>query len=72
MAYSRGFEREANTEAIRVLRASGLSPALMGTVFERLQAERDKRCADASGIALSSHPADAERIRRFRNAAATQ
>jgi predicted Zn-dependent protease len=72
MAYSRDFEREADTESIRVLRANGLSPALMATVFERLHAEREKRGGGAPGIALASHPADAERIRRFRDAAATQ
>jgi predicted Zn-dependent protease len=71
MAYSRDFEREADAESIRVLKANGLSPALMATVFERLHAEREKR-GGAPGIALASHPADAERIKRFQNAAATQ
>jgi predicted Zn-dependent protease len=72
MAYSRDFEREADAEAIRVLRANRLSPALMATVFERLHAEREKRGGSGPGIALASHPADAERIQRFRDAAATQ
>jgi predicted Zn-dependent protease len=69
MAYSRDFEREADGEAIAVLRANGLSPALMATVFERLHAEHAQHGVDL-GIALASHPADAERIARFRAAAA--
>ena len=67
LAYSRNFEREADGEAIRLLQASGLSPELMVTVFERLQAQRGGRVL---GIALASHPANAERIARFRAAAA--
>ncbi|MEW6706261.1 MAG: M48 family metallopeptidase [Pseudomonadota bacterium] len=65
LGYSRDFEREADGEAIHVMRASGLSPALMATVFERLAAERRKHGVDL-GIALASHPADAERIARFK------
>ncbi len=70
LGYSRDFEREADGEAIHVLRAAGQSPAAMVTVFERLRAEHRKHGVDL-GIALASHPADAERIERFR-AAATQ
>lgn len=112
MAYSRGFEREADDESIAILRASGRSPEAMVVLFERLgQARRpggglrrtpapadpaasqpgtrghgaggqEPRPAEphprdaqdddqpgALGIALSSHPADAERIARFRAAA---
>jgi predicted Zn-dependent protease len=71
MAYSRDFEREADAEAIRVLRTNGQSPLAMVTVFERLQAEREKH-GGGPGIALASHPADAERIGRFRAAAAAK
>lgn len=113
MAYSRGFEREADDEAIAILQASGRSPEAMVVLFERLaRASRpggglrrtpapaepaasqpgtagrgsggqeappaDPRPGDADdegeagalGIALSSHPADAERIARFKAAAA--
>jgi Zn-dependent protease with chaperone function len=75
-AYSRDFEREADTEAIRLLRANGLSPLVMVEFFERLAAKRAEATAGKAdggfdlGIALASHPADAERIRRFQEAAA--
>jgi len=70
-AYSRDMEREAD-EAAAHLRANGLSPAVMQTLFERLQADQH-RSADESGggwlIAFNSHPADAQRIEFFRQAA---
>jgi len=89
LGYSRDFEREADDEAIVVLRANGISPAVMASLFERLL-RRDADApptaqtsasspskpgstddADAGlGIAFSSHPADAERIARFKAAAA--
>lgn len=67
MGYSRDAEREADAVAVRVLRASGRSPAAMVLLFERL----DERPAAAEGppIALASHPADDERKRYFREAA---
>ena len=83
-AYSRDFEREADQDAIALLRANGLSPALMAELFERLGQQREATKAakaasgaeasspsagDALGIALASHPADAERIQAFRDAA---
>ncbi|MFO6418694.1 M48 family metallopeptidase [Hylemonella sp. W303a] len=73
MDYSRGAEREADAEAVRLLRASGLSPQAMVVFFERLQAlqqETRKRERGELPIALASHPADAERIRFFTEAAA--
>ena len=77
-AYSREFEREADDDSIILLRANGLSPLVMVELFERLQKQRssdsdpDQKSATAFdlGIALASHPADAERIQRFRDAAA--
>jgi Zn-dependent protease with chaperone function len=84
-AYSRGFEREADLDAIDLLRANGLSPALMAELFERLGQQRAAtrgaaRAASGSdagegfggdllGISFASHPADVERIRAFREAA---
>ena len=71
-AYSRDFEREADDDAITLLRANGLSPAVMVELFERLAASRpaaggaDKGSAFDLGIALASHPADAERMQRFK------
>jgi Zn-dependent protease with chaperone function len=73
-AYSRDFEREADDEAIALLRANGLSPAVMVELFERLARSRKTEPGRGTGfdlgIALASHPADAERMQRFRDAAA--
>lgn len=75
LGYSRDFERQADDEAIAVLRADGRSPAALALFFERLARWReDQGHGDDSalGIAFSSHPADAERIARFRDAAAAR
>lgn len=75
LAYSRDAEREADAESVRMLRAAGVSPSVMVVFFERAQGWRQgpegrKRGADTDlGIAFSSHPADAERIAYFREAA---
>lgn len=77
--YSRDAEREADAEAVRVLRAAAISPRVMVTFFERVADWREEEAgedasADAGdswlGIAIASHPADAERIRFFEQAAA--
>jgi Zn-dependent protease with chaperone function len=80
-AYSRQAEHEADVEAVRFLKAANMSPALMVTLFDKLEAERrpdktsqkeaDQVNASGSwlGIAFSSHPSDAERIAFFRAAA---
>lgn len=85
-AYSRDFEREADRDAVALLRANGLSPALMAELFERLAQQREAvKVAKAAsggdgsdgdgfgsgvlGIAFASHPADAQRIQSFRDAA---
>lgn len=72
LGYSRDFEREADETAIQVLRADGRSPAAMAGFFERFaQWRQEKGHGDDDGllgIAFSSHPADAERIARFREA----
>jgi len=74
LAYSRDFEREADADAIALLRGAGVSPAVMTELFERVAAQRGKRAEDddggALGLGLASHPATAERIARFRDAAA--
>ena len=73
-AYSRDFEREADDESIRVLRANRLSPAVMAVLFERLREAQQKDADDDEGrpfalpIAIASHPSDEERIARFRDA----
>ncbi len=88
-SYSRDAEREADAHAVAVLKAAGLSPAVMVGFFEKIAARGDAaKPADGAnepnpryepgetksrsglGIAIASHPADEERIRFFRDAAA--
>jgi predicted Zn-dependent protease len=67
-AYSRDFEREADAESVRVMKAAGLSPAAMVSFFEKL-AEKQLGSGSGLGIAFASHPADAERVDFFKRAA---
>ena len=84
--YSRDFEREADSDSVRILRAAGYSPAAMASFFERIAERRsERRNGNKDGkdekdgkddsdqgliaISLNSHPADAERIAYFRDAA---
>ncbi len=74
LGYSRDAEREADADAALVLRAAGRSPEAMVTLFERMAAkQKEKKGEDRTGgslpIAFASHPADAERIAFFREAA---
>jgi Zn-dependent protease with chaperone function len=75
-AYSRDAEREADEESIRMLKAAGMSPLVMVNFFERMAAVRQGQGGASSdgpgrlGIAIASHPSDAERVARFRRAAA--
>jgi predicted Zn-dependent protease len=64
-AYSRDAEREADAESARILKGAGLPPAAMVTFFEKIAAKRGD--GPSLGIAIASHPADAERIRFFRD-----
>lgn len=83
LAYSRDLEREADDAAILMLRANGIRPSVMVLLFERLALHQQRgapppadnpasppraRPTDTLGIALSSHPADGERIARFKAA----
>lgn len=67
-AYSRDAEREADQAAIRILKDAGIPPRVMVTFFERLSTLDEDRERSTLGIALASHPADAERIRVFEEA----
>ncbi|MDB5828570.1 MAG: hypothetical protein JWQ73_2790 [Variovorax sp.] len=77
LGYSRDLEREADAESVRLMRASGISPRVMASFFEALERWRadpkadrgGKSGDDAIGLAFSSHPATAERIEFFKNAA---
>lgn len=67
--YSRQMEREADDVAIAFLKANAMRPGIMAVLFERLaDGEETETEPDRIGIALSSHPADAERIARFKAA----
>lgn len=80
-SYSREAEKEADLEAVRILKEAGISPEVMVTLFEKLDAKsnlaekskKDQGAADGSwswlGIAFASHPTDAERVAYFRQAA---
>lgn len=77
--YSREVEREADVYALHFLRAAGMDPGAMATMFEKLQNQRKAQSRDTQqnegsdtaaawlGIAFASHPADAERIAFFRS-----
>ncbi|EHR70596.1 Peptidase family M48 [Burkholderiales bacterium JOSHI_001] len=68
-AYSRDFEREADAEALRVLKANRIAPRVMLALFERMEAQSAKAGGDkatsALPIALASHPSNEERRRFF-------
>jgi Zn-dependent protease with chaperone function len=68
--YSREHERSADTYAARMLEANGMSPALLATMLEKLQAshggEADRADEDEALDYLSSHPATRERIEALR------
>lgn len=72
--YSRQMEREADDTAIRFLQANHMPPSIMVVLFERLRQEHKQASPDDDennnrlGLALSSHPADDERMARFRAA----
>ena len=70
-AYSRGFEHEADQAAAQLMRANGWDPAGFDVLFQRLRAWQAGREGDGIElpIGLSTHPPDAERVRRMREAA---
>lgn len=75
-SYSRDAEREADAHSAALLRTAGISPAVMVGFFEKMAAQRRAKDgvtgaddSSALGIAIASHPADAERIEFFRTAA---
>jgi Zn-dependent protease with chaperone function len=72
-SYSRDAERQADQFAADVLVAAGRPPSAMVRLFERLEESKQKEHGgdnpwSAVGIAFSSHPADEERIRFFKDA----
>ena len=72
-SYSRDAERQADQFAADLLVAAGRAPSVMVRLFERLEDSKKKEDKgdnpwSAVGIAFSSHPADEERIRFFKDA----
>jgi Zn-dependent protease with chaperone function len=70
-AYARDFEREADNEAIAVLRANRLAPGRMVVLFERIEQWRERQGKDSAAglpISFAAHPADEDRMRSFRAA----
>jgi Zn-dependent protease with chaperone function len=63
--YSRGFEREADDEALRILRAAGVDPRGMVAFFAALKRAVPQRDGDSPSFGLASHPPDSERVRLF-------
>ena len=74
-SYSRAFEHEADIDSVRLMKASGISPAVMARFFKQVRQPRpgDKAASMPSlphlPLALASHPADEERIEFFEEAA---
>ena len=68
LAYSRGFEREADTYALNYLKSHEISPIHFAHLMRRIEKNASQYAKDAdphwSGY-LSSHPMTAERIRAF-------
>jgi predicted Zn-dependent protease len=66
-SYSREFEREADDFAHRTMIAMGHSPQALGELLQRLM---ESAGGEALPVALSTHPATAERVEAARQAAA--
>jgi len=72
MAYSRGFELEADQYALDRLRRAGIPPARFADLMERIEqkmAARKKKSDDTWWSYLSTHPGMDERLKPFRNKA---
>ena len=74
-SYSRGFEHEADVDSVQLMKADGVSPAVMARFFELVRKPvPGAQAASAPAlprmpIALASHPADEERIQFFQDSA---
>lgn len=69
--YSRSAEREADAYAVALMQQARISPAVMVTLFDKLAQARQTQGPSESpwGMLFASHPADAERIAFFKDAA---
>lgn len=68
-AYSRGHERSADAEGLRVMQAAGIDPRAMVQFFTALKKALPERDGDTPAFGLATHPADSERVRFFEQAA---
>ena len=67
-SYSRDNEREADVYARTVARAGGVNTSRMAVFFERVSRKQGGVGNSPVAIAISSHPADEERVRFFSEA----
>jgi Zn-dependent protease with chaperone function len=68
LAYSRGFEREADDYALAYARGHGIAPRHFSNLMRRLEGERragDEGGDDRWSNYLSTHPSTEERLRPF-------
>lgn len=63
--YSRAFEREADDEALRIMRAADVDPRGMVAFFSALKRRYPDRGQDMPSFGLATHPPDDERARLF-------
>jgi Zn-dependent protease with chaperone function len=63
--YSRAFEREADDEALRIMRAANVDPRGMVAFFSALKRRYPDRGQDMPSFGLATHPPDDERARLF-------
>jgi len=61
--YSRDFEREADDYAVAVMQLNGIPPGALADILERMNEAHEGKSGPAY---LSTHPATAERLARFR------
>ena len=63
--YSRAFEREADDEALRIMRAAGVDPRGMVAFFGALKRRYPERGEGLPSFGLATQPPDDERARLF-------
>lgn len=71
-SYSRGYERDADAGALRIMNDVGLDPAAMATMFGRFAEREAELTAEGMDVPnwLRTHPATDQRIAFFEDAAA--
>ncbi len=68
LAYSRGFEREADDYALAYARGHGIAPSHFANLMRRLEGERRAGAGEGDGRwsdYLSTHPSTGERLQPF-------